>query len=74
MNEFSVISIWLFSFFKTDIVAVVMKFLFLLVVLHVCGYLLQPCVVDDIADFKRHMGLYPLPKPFIDIGKAKSKL
>lgn len=34
----------------------------------------KPCVVEDIADFKRHMGLYPLPKPFIDIGKAKSKL
>lgn len=34
----------------------------------------KPCLVEDIADFKRHVGLYPLPKPFIDIGKAKSKL
>ncbi|XP_048747252.2 insulin-degrading enzyme-like [Ostrea edulis] len=34
----------------------------------------QPCVVEDVADFKRHLGLYPLPKPYIDIRRAKSKL
>lgn len=32
----------------------------------------KPCLVEDIAAFKRQTGLYPLPKPFIETGHAKS--
>ncbi|XP_060069479.1 insulin-degrading enzyme-like [Ylistrum balloti] len=34
----------------------------------------QPIIVRDIADFKRDMALFPLPKPYIDLQKARSKL
>lgn len=33
-----------------------------------------PIIVRDIADFKRDMALFPLPKPYIDLQKARSKL
>lgn len=33
-----------------------------------------PVVVTSIAEFKRDMGLYPLPRPYIDLQKARSKL
>lgn len=31
----------------------------------------KPCLVEDIAAFKRQTGLYPLPKPFVETGQAK---
>lgn len=34
----------------------------------------QPVILSDIADFKRDMALFPLPKPYIDLQKAMSKL
>ncbi|KAJ8317306.1 hypothetical protein KUTeg_005210 [Tegillarca granosa] len=34
----------------------------------------HPIVITNVSEFKRDMGLYPLPKPFIDIHKSKSKL
>ncbi|XP_076104390.1 insulin-degrading enzyme-like isoform X1 [Mytilus galloprovincialis] len=33
-----------------------------------------PMVVTSVAEFKRDMGLYPLPRPYIDLQKARSKL
>nr|ADI24339.1 insulin degrading enzyme [Aplysia californica] len=33
-----------------------------------------PTVVTDVMEFKRDLCLYPLPKPFIDLTKAKAKL
>ncbi|XP_021361137.1 insulin-degrading enzyme-like isoform X2 [Mizuhopecten yessoensis] len=34
----------------------------------------QPIIVRNISDFKRDMALFPLPKPYIDLQKAMSKL
>ena len=34
----------------------------------------QPVIVNSIAEFKRDMGLYPLPRPYIDLQNARSKL
>ncbi|KAK3095847.1 hypothetical protein FSP39_019946 [Pinctada imbricata] len=34
----------------------------------------KPVVVEDISEFKRDLGLYPLARPFIDLRKARSKL
>ncbi|GFS16143.1 insulin-degrading enzyme-like [Elysia marginata] len=33
-----------------------------------------PIIVTDVMEFKRDLGLYPLPKPFIDVTKTKAKL
>ncbi|KAK0053563.1 insulin-degrading enzyme-like isoform X1 [Biomphalaria pfeifferi] len=33
-----------------------------------------PQVITDIMEFKRDLGLYPLPKPFIDLTQTKAKL
>ncbi|RUS88684.1 hypothetical protein EGW08_003579 [Elysia chlorotica] len=33
-----------------------------------------PTIVTDVMEFKRDLGLYPLPKPFIDVTKTKAKL
>ncbi|BFZ09211.1 hypothetical protein BsWGS_12249 [Bradybaena similaris] len=33
-----------------------------------------PTIITDVMEFKRDLGLYPLPKPFIDVTKAKAKL
>lgn len=34
----------------------------------------QPVIVLDVSSFKRDLALYPLPKPYIDLQKAVSKL
>ncbi|RUS68869.1 hypothetical protein EGW08_023370 [Elysia chlorotica] len=33
-----------------------------------------PTIVTDVMEFKQDLGLYPLPKPFIDVTKTKAKL
>lgn len=47
----------------------------LCICLWLCCFLLQqPVIISDVNLFKRELGLFPLPKPFVPIATHKSKL